>query len=851
MAKRNVEEATFNCPLCEHEVKDSEHVCDYCGLRFPNYEDFAPVLKFATENHAKLFEKADAWEHGYCAEDASSLYEVGQRESQGHDYSYKRATGKVYERRHWTDEGDLIVSREREMERVSGHNDANWEQVYSCYWDAAEGGHDDAMRELGKLVCYGNGTDLDIEQGFVLICKAAAMGNAIARNWLLVGDGGLSDKENWLKAKHAHEMLSYAGDVLGLRWAKYYLGNLYFYGANGIKKDYERAQLYYSAAAMPTYEVDRSNYQFRGNDFDGGFDLAKQMRSVCYFDGIGGVKQDVDLAIEYLNQISWNDKVYGARVSRCALKLLRRLDLWTCDELSDSLIGKDSVRILEGLNNSSYWDLDQFKALVVEAAKQYKLKRACDWISIVGEDTLASKAIGKFSAENKGLDGWVFVGRRPDKGILLGTQYHLFDIRTREGQAGVTGVSFMCFPFFARGNDLFYRTDCKNVMNVSAEGIGISAHEIAEFLNYVRRYVLLDRKEGVELLDGTLQKAKQNQSPEDQSLFFGVVTKEAVSGNNMESFMKGNAIVYGPTEANSMHLTLNPSAATPMQWGKMMSDEGRRSSLIDSFPCKRFSAEDWVGFIESYEGDEFGDLIEKVDWEGVNGLPIEKKLKVALKNRDFGGRIVFEKSEGADEIVKTLSSDKIARLLNYSPSSTTLFDVDSIDWSGLTAAGWIDVLQVKPEFADKCNVEDIDWNGASYKALYLCPEEVVNHFKDWSSISHAQWVEVVENRPSMKNYMKKYDKGNKEIEGDAGDRDAKGGCQLGCLGKLIKLVIWCAVIWYGLSVGVSFVDCPKFEVPEKARVVLNRMSNDGMRVREWVLGLIVKAQETKEDKTEK
>lgn len=287
---------------------------------------------------------------------------------------------------------------------------------------------------------------------------------------------------------------------------------------------------------------------------------------------------------------------------------------------------------------------------------------------------------------------------------------------------------------------------------------------------------------------------------------------------------------------------------TAEQWAKLLNAQPQLTNVC---PITKFSSSELEGLFKKCNWE----ALEQIDWEYINSLSIEERIKLTLIEWHAGARIPFTKSEIESDVVRKMPADEMAKLCNYSPSAREWFDESAFDWAGLSAAGWVNLLWELPQYKDKCDVTKFDWStlGRSLMlgALCYCPEGIVAYYNDWESVSHDEWVELVKHQPILKSYMKKYDKGKKDAKGDEGDKSANGGCQLGCLGKLIKLAIWCAVIWYGLSVGVSFVDYSKFEVPEKARVVLNRMSNDGMKVREWVLGLIVRAQEMKEDESEK
>lgn len=253
-----------------------------------------------------------------------------------------------------------------------------------------------------------------------------------------------------------------------------------------------------------------------------------------------------------------------------------------------------------------------------------------------------------------------------------------------------------------------------------------------------------------------------------------------------------------------------------------------------------------MDFLIAFDGWDRKQFNSKVKWGGLSAVPAGKWIKLVLKDEEYVSMLNWKKFKASPDAWKGLSTKDWLTLISRWKGAVEYLNPDTFNWSAITAEDWVRLLWDFPQFKERCDVSKVDWSGLErmdmLRALCFCPEGIVAYYHDWESISHRQWKELVEYQPILTSYMAKYDKGNK---------NTKGGCQLGCLGKLIKLAIWCAVIWYGFSVGVSFVDCSKLEVPEKARAVLNRMSNDGMKMREWVLGLIVKAQDAKEDESEK
>ena len=238
----------------------------------------------------------------------------------------------------------------------------------------------------------------------------------------------------------------------------------------------------------------------------------------------------------------------------------------------------------------------------------------------------------------------------------------------------------------------------------------------------------------------------------------------------------------------------------------------RDRSMAESCPWHEMLNYEIVELLECYEDLDIGDewnRLDNVDW-----------CKVLRKNPCY--------------------ADKCAAWVDFLPEN------------------WVELLREQPQFADKCGSWK-DFKGRHWvKLLSVRPELADRCEQYWGALTENDWDELLSVQAQFANKCRdgncrvdEEERSHKSGIQSHDEEKARTGCQLGCLGTLIKLVIWCAVIWYGLSVGVSFVDCSRFEVPEKARVVLNRMSGDGMKVREWVLGLIVKAQDAKEDESEK
>ncbi|MDE6792342.1 MAG: hypothetical protein K2J48_04595, partial [Muribaculaceae bacterium] len=139
-------------------------------------------------------------------------------------------------------------------------------KAFECYLKAAEAGHCEAQYEVG--VCYrqGEGCQQNFLKAFEWYEKAVAQGNTKAMvNCGILYDNGLGVDKEYRKALEYYNKAAEGGDVQG----QYCLGNIFFYGREGIPVNYAEAVRWFEEAA-------------KAKEPDSIFHLA-----ICYSNGLG------------------------------------------------------------------------------------------------------------------------------------------------------------------------------------------------------------------------------------------------------------------------------------------------------------------------------------------------------------------------------------------------------------------------------------------------------------------------------------------------------------------------------------------------------------------------------------
>lgn len=122
----------------------------------------------------------------------------------------------------------------------------NYDQAYTWFKLAADGGQNLAMLTLGNMYGSGTGVKLDVKQAIHWYEKAIALGNIDAMNYLglIYRDGLDKDKTDYIKAFNLFKLASSRGSDK----AYFNLGDMYQNGL-GVMVSYNKAIDYYIKAA--------------------------------------------------------------------------------------------------------------------------------------------------------------------------------------------------------------------------------------------------------------------------------------------------------------------------------------------------------------------------------------------------------------------------------------------------------------------------------------------------------------------------------------------------------------------------------------------------------------------------
>lgn len=446
-----------------------------------NSEIFSAAIKWASKEVHALIDSFDM-NDGQVAPQAKSEYDSGKHFSSRHEFaeSYVVGTKDVIR---WRRYGGVEICKE-EIREAGTHVDyEDWSKAFSHFFQSAKGGCVAALCEVGKLYNLGLGVDRDMAGGLALLAKAAMCGSSDAAKALQFGGFGLDNIEGWLNDKNMP--LLKEAERLGLPWAVFTHGSMYFFGLNGTPRDEVKGIELIDAAASK------------------GFWLAKRHLALCYFDGVGGVKQDVLLALHKLVGLS-----RGHRQS-CLELMMDRLYLWKTDTFKWS--EKHAELAYSGL------DVAKFKKIICESAREYCRLNDVAWIHVI--DTSNKEKILKGFGYNYGLganepEGYLFVGKIGLFGVKGAIIYdECVSFTTKDGTSYITLDDFLLLPT-DKLEELWDNFDIKS--------LGATREEITDFIDYLKRSILLCRRAGKIRLDGTKQRAVQMQRPDgtiDETMF--------------------------------------------------------------------------------------------------------------------------------------------------------------------------------------------------------------------------------------------------------------------------------------------------------------------------------------------
>lgn len=221
---------------------------------------------------------------------------------------------------------------------------------------------------------------------------------------------------------------------------------------------------------------------------------ALRVVALCYFDGCG-VARDEEKALQYVY------KVYGEKVkNRIIAEMAQRIDIWTdvskIKELEKN--GEHLPTVCSG--DAQVWDVRKIKEILVSACMGYANIHSPQWLGIA-QDNGDFKRFKKTAwREGEYLDfGWPYVGRMSKYGLI----FHRYGIdqggkRSKDDKGGIWEWEQFLFGEF----------ECLfgGYLGCCTLRAGLSNDEARDFVLYLRRCFFNNRREGVELIDGSSQK---------------------------------------------------------------------------------------------------------------------------------------------------------------------------------------------------------------------------------------------------------------------------------------------------------------------------------------------------------
>lgn len=265
-------------------------------------------------------------------------------------------------------------------------------------------------------------------------------------------------------------------------------------------------------------KIDKSN---------GDYNVLIRTLVFCYFDGISGVTQDVDKAISIFELLCGKElSADWTFIREVEAALMKRLGLWIGEEMSwrrkcPSLVGlQDFV--------DGPFDKNRFYKLLGNGVDAYGETHETCWVQKFG--SLNSKDRDKIAKSYAKASKCSMVSVEIDtNSLFIG----------KVGWFGASGwiIDHEYIKYFHKDTvkwdvtpHFLFRSVESTFSNILGDKIeysacGVSQHQVRDFLMFVRRYILLSRKEGVRLIDGSLQKAKQQQKA-DGSINTSVVQEK-------------------------------------------------------------------------------------------------------------------------------------------------------------------------------------------------------------------------------------------------------------------------------------------------------------------------------------
>ena len=353
------------------------------------------------------------------------------------------------------------------------------------------------------------------------ICHEAVRGNETYMQYVLTGKCGLEDPNEWKNNPGTLKAVKAAADK-GFKWAKFCLGYFYFHGWFGLERDYAKAKTLIYAAGN-TKEDPVTSWR------------AFQHLCMCRFDGVGGVERDVDKAVYWLMKLK---KTNLEEYYKTVCMMLNRTDLCRSGEFRTESWGRGWPK------GSKSWDKERSlmkaiwtpkKGFVDEGTKKKSkeeyngLKEEpfsfMDQVDMRQLNALFEEARVKFGKYSKSANGKIgvtykvlvrsgYVGCCEDKYET----YEMFFYDLKYYDTVYLKHRLLFDHYLFSDFDAYFKKlkaieySCVNYNYPSQSAYHNVKHNIpidlgfCQFSKFLRRYILSDRKAGIILWDGSVQK---------------------------------------------------------------------------------------------------------------------------------------------------------------------------------------------------------------------------------------------------------------------------------------------------------------------------------------------------------
>ena len=504
---------SVKCPWCANEYDSSLSKCPKCGQVKVDRSIYEYGMTLGGDTISNVISSFDVADPDKNEEKIKHLMAEAEKWAKDQEEYIPGPKKKIL---HVRDDGDL----EERFVREKGFTNvikADMNKVVECWIEAAKLGSLPAVIRLVEThYSSGVGVTKSVMNTLARLCAAAKYGTWGRKHLINGMEDKLSNYKPWVKCENGHEVLTKFAES-GYAWAKCALSAM-LRTRNGLCEiNYKRsAELMNDAATAEPIASPR----------------ALAYVAVSHFDGVFGKEKSTKKAFEILYSLS-KSKVAGSETASKILlaKILNRTNLGAADgrlrAKDHTFTAKDIHAVMldnVGLAAHPHGAWTQYTPDIIDGFNRYrffpflkkivlgyKKRNQCAWIHVVEKSDTGKIAdiTGETNEDcKKHTVGDICLGKIGlfgTKGVLLQDYNLLWNIGPVSGTFGPLYESnWLCVIF---RKDDFSSADFSDW---DFSGTGFEKEQFADLLNFIRRRVWQDRKEGYVLDDGTKQTGKEN-----------------------------------------------------------------------------------------------------------------------------------------------------------------------------------------------------------------------------------------------------------------------------------------------------------------------------------------------------